>query len=165
MSDREALDRARQDWEESLRTGKQAVMRLQKIFAAQQFFVDVSTEMGESSSNSSDQPVVVYWLGNREPPCFFVDYGDPNGQKIGYMATGIPTSPREYESQAYVLEAAPLLFGLCVEAISQHADRIGVALDDLDHFLARLAPKSSSGEGIPSPTPQKKPRGSGDGSR
>lgn len=161
MSDREALDRARQAWEESLRTGKQAVLRLQKIFAAQQFFVDVAVEMEASSSASSDQPVVVYWLGNREPPCFFVDYGDPDGQRIGYLPTGIPTSAREYDSQAYVLEAAPRLFALCVDAISQHADRIEVALDDLDHFLGRLTPSSSSAAGSPEPARQKTPRESG----
>jgi hypothetical protein len=165
MSDREALDRARHAWEESLRTGKQAVLRLQKIFAAQQFFVDVHVEMEPESSASSDKPVSVYWLGNREPPCFFADYGDPDGQKIGYLPTGIPTSAREYASQAYVLEAAPRLFALCVEAITRHADRVEVALDDLDHFLSRLAPTASSAAGSPEPTQPQTPRGSGAGSK
>ena len=163
MEGREALDKARKAWEESLRTGKQAVLRLQQIFAAQQFFVDVEVEMEAPSSASSDQPVAVYWLGNREPPCFFVDYGDPDGQRIGYLPTGIPTSAREYASQAFVLEAAPRLFSLCVEAISQHADRVGVALDDLDHFLSRLTPSAAGGSS--EPVQQKTPRESGDGNR
>ena len=151
MSDREALDQAKQDWDQALRDSMLATQRLQKIFAAQRFFVDVVAEMEPKSSSDSEDLVRVYWLGNREPPCFFVDFGRP-GESLGHVPTGIPTSPREYHAQAYVLEAAPTLFVEALENITSHASRVQEALNGLDHFLAKLAPPTSGGSDDPEPT-------------
>jgi|TARA_R100000084_G_scaffold109356_1_gene75935 hypothetical protein len=152
MGDRKVLDQAKQDWDQALRDSMLATQRLQKIFAAQRFFVDVVAEMEPKSSSDSEDLVKVYWLGNREPPCFFVDFGRPGGESLGHVPTGIPTSPREYHAQAYVLEAAPALFVAALEKITDHAKRVQNALADLDHFLAKLAPPTSGGSDGPEPT-------------